>query len=631
MESDQPNTENEEPKSQLHYTGPPSEGVKISAIEAAIAAGMAPSTSRSASDETAGIQSGTVLPDWTDPPTGAVPKILLTDEDYGEGDEKMRSPIWRERGQDWNREHDFNLNFMQDDKDDPFVADGTRSMASMPDDIDFDDIDLLSISQSDLDYALTENDKFDLTLVQDDFDNLKIADGDIWDEAARGNGDPSSYHAPVHFDYVEDDEQVGSDNLEAQTFLSKPDDEIPDKIEGPKGEWEDTRSLDEISDNPFDAPITPADDPFVKLEEDFSPLARLRKRKNAKLSPTKSVSTSSVQSKALENLEPKHSVDRQTKAAPIPGGSPKKVQSAASEKKPITLEKRSATTGSKNSSSQENPEPSSPKRNPVIATLTGLTMAAIAIGCFFLGPQVCLVLIILLAVLASGELLRNIKQAGHHPASVLALIAVIALVAGAYFRQLEALVLVLALVAVFGLVFYMFSSPGERPAVDLGLTLLVVAWVGGLASFGALLLAPASFPHRTGVAFFASAIILAAANDVGAYVVGAAFGKHPLSPRISPKKSVEGFIGGTVLTVVFAILVVAHTHPLDMGKALVFALLVVFLAPLGDLAESLIKRDLKVKDMGSILPAHGGILDRVDGILFVLPAIYYLVEAFHLV
>ena len=85
------------------------------------------------------------------------------------------------------------------------------------------------------------------------------------------------------------------------------------------------------------------------------------------------------------------------------------------------------------------------------------------------------------------------------------------------------------------------------------------------------------------------------------------------------------------MTVVFAILVVAHTHPLDMGKALVFALLVVFLAPLGDLAESLIKRDLKVKDMGSILPAHGGILDRVDGILFVLPAIYYLVEAFHLV
>ena len=271
------------------------------------------------------------------------------------------------------------------------------------------------------------------------------------------------------------------------------------------------------------------------------------------------------------------------------------------------------------------------KRNPLTATLTGLILGGVVIGCFELGPQVCLALIAVLAVLASGELLRSMKHAGHHPASVLALAATIGLVFGAYFRQLEALVLILALTLVCGLIWYMFASEGEKPTVDLGMTLLVVAWVGGLASFGALLLAPSAFPHRTGVAFFAAAIILAAANDVGAYVVGALLGKHLLAPRISPHKSVEGFLGGTVLTFVFAIAVVSAIHPLNMHKALVFALFVVVLAPLGDFAESLIKRDLNVKDMGSILPAHGGILDRVDGILFVLPAIYYLVEAFHLV
>jgi|GEM_PF-1021826 len=629
MESDQPNTENEESQPQLHYTGPPTEGVKISAVEAAVAAGMTPSTSRAASEETINTQSEATLLDWTDPPTGAVPRILLTDDEIAEiGEDKMKAPIWRESGQDWNHRDDLNLGFMQETEEDPFVADGTRSMASMPTDINFDEIDLLSLSEDDFDSSLKS---LGITDFQDPATDLSAGGSQ-----ELQNENPSPYYPPVHFDYVEDDTDLPEFTADEMDGYENGDNVDTNRSQEPHM-GRDGVLLQDGEENTLDPMESAEDDPFAKLEEDASPLARLRKRKKEhRGQPAAGFSGISSgderQAKGIAHVEPKHFSETPAKNKNAPTRSePKKAKQASSSVKTGHTVGGNRPSVAAGSDPREQSEAVAAKRNPVTATVTGLVMGAIAIGSFLLGPQICLALIVLLVILASGELLRSIKQAGYRPASVLALVAVAGLTLGAYFRQLDALVLVIAASVICGLLWYMFSSAGERPAVDLGLTLLVIAWVGGLASFGALLLAPGSFPHRTGVAFFASAIILAAANDVGAYVVGALFGKHLLSPKISPKKSVEGFLGGTALTVVFAVLVIARIHPLDTGKALVFALAVVILAPLGDLAESLVKRDLKIKDMGSILPAHGGILDRVDGILFVLPAIYYLVEAFHLV
>jgi len=111
-------------------------------------------------------------------------------------------------------------------------------------------------------------------------------------------------------------------------------------------------------------------------------------------------------------------------------------------------------------------------------------------------------------------------------------------------------------------------------------------------------------------------------NDTGAYIVGSLFGKHRLNERISPKKSIEGFIGGIAFTVLVSF-VFFLVYPIDSFFFwAVFAVIVALFGTLGDLFESLIKRTYAVKDTGQIMPGHGGILDRIDSLLIVVPAVY---------
>jgi phosphatidate cytidylyltransferase len=173
-------------------------------------------------------------------------------------------------------------------------------------------------------------------------------------------------------------------------------------------------------------------------------------------------------------------------------------------------------------------------------------------------------------------------------------------------------------------------EPGADPVAGISSTIFVVAWIGGFGSFGALLLNPTLFPHRHGVAFVLAAVITTVAADVASLLVGSAFGRHPMAPSISPNKSWEGFLGGAIAAILVAVIVVHFIHPWTIGKALVLGVVVAVVAPLGDLSQSMIKRHLGVKDMGRLMPGHGGILDRVDGLLFVLPATYFVVKAFHL-
>jgi CDP-diglyceride synthetase len=232
--------------------------------------------------------------------------------------------------------------------------------------------------------------------------------------------------------------------------------------------------------------------------------------------------------------------------------------------------------------------------------------------------------------LAAGEAFGTLRRAGRRPATLLGLLAVPALVVGSYLRGLEAIPLVVALAVVLGMVWYLLGTSRESPTVDLGATLLVICWVGVLGAFAGLLLAPGSFPHRHGVAFLVGAVVVTVAHDVGSYAAGAKLGRHHLARAISPNKTWEGFAGGTALAFLVAGLVVARIHPFAVASALGLAAIVAVLAPIGDLAESLVKRDLGVKDMGRLLPAHGGLFDRVDALLFVLPATYYLVRLAHL-
>jgi phosphatidate cytidylyltransferase len=121
-------------------------------------------------------------------------------------------------------------------------------------------------------------------------------------------------------------------------------------------------------------------------------------------------------------------------------------------------------------------------------------------------------------------------------------------------------------------------------------------------------------------------MIVTWATDIFAYFAGRAIGGPKLAPRISPNKTWEGLIGGMSAAVIAGVFTGFIVHPWNPAKGFALGLVVAVVAPLGDLCESMVKRDIGIKDMGSILPGHGGVLDRVDALLFVLPAVYYLVQ-----
>jgi phosphatidate cytidylyltransferase len=230
-----------------------------------------------------------------------------------------------------------------------------------------------------------------------------------------------------------------------------------------------------------------------------------------------------------------------------------------------------------------------------------------------------------------AEAFAAFRKAQYHPATLLGLVGTLSLMIATYDKGVAALPLVLVILVAATFIWFLARvEPDADPVAGLASTVFVFAWVGGLGSFSALLLSPSVFPHRHGVAFLLAAILTTVAADVAALLVGSAIGRHPLAPAVSPNKSWEGFLGGAVASVLMAVVVVHFIHPWTISKALVLGLVVAVVAPLGDLSQSMIKRHLGVKDMSQLLPGHGGILDRFDGLIFVLPATYFVVKALHL-
>ena len=121
-------------------------------------------------------------------------------------------------------------------------------------------------------------------------------------------------------------------------------------------------------------------------------------------------------------------------------------------------------------------------------------------------------------------------------------------------------------------------------------------------------------------------VVLVACNDTFAYLTGVLFGKHPLAPKISPKKTIEGLVGSLVFTVIGGCLAFNFIMDSDWWLGALAGVLTVFTATSGDLIESALKRDMAIKDMGNLLPGHGGIMDRLDSVLFAAPALWLALE-----
>ena len=278
-------------------------------------------------------------------------------------------------------------------------------------------------------------------------------------------------------------------------------------------------------------------------------------------------------------------------------------------------------------------------RNLVSAIAVGVGLVAVGLLCFNFGALPTAVLATAVVTFAAFEYFTAVRAAGHNPATLLGLVAVAGLVFTTYTSALGAYPIVLGLTVITGLLWYLWVAPGEHSVTNLGLTLLGIGWIGVLGSFATLFLGlgrelqdlDPDLSSNPGIGVLIAAVVVAVSHDVGAYFVGRYFGRTPLSAA-SPNKTQEGLIGGCLAALVVTIVVVGliGIDPIgdSIGRTVVFALLCALVAPLGDLSESFVKRDLGVKDMGSVLPGHGGVLDRFDALLFVLPTAYFVTVLF---
>ena len=256
---------------------------------------------------------------------------------------------------------------------------------------------------------------------------------------------------------------------------------------------------------------------------------------------------------------------------------------------------------------------------------SALVVFGMFLGSLLLGDWWFTGFVILVMVVATGEFYATVRSDETRPLALFGLLGVVFIGLGAHMSGAASIGGWAAAFAV-ATVLYLALSPRRNPLEDAAVTVAGMVWMGLLAF--AILIALGPRP----VAFILFLVFLVAANDIGAYFVGRAFGRHQLSPIISPTKTWEGLIGGLVASLVVASILTTFPawEPIGIAKGLVAGALVGLVAPIGDAAESMIKRSLGVKDMGSVLPGHGGMLDRIDGFLFAVPVIYFLFRGFGL-
>jgi phosphatidate cytidylyltransferase len=177
-----------------------------------------------------------------------------------------------------------------------------------------------------------------------------------------------------------------------------------------------------------------------------------------------------------------------------------------------------------------------------------------------------------------------------------------------------------------GFILHALSSTRAPTTAALGSTILGSAWIG--LGLGFVLLLRQMQSEGRLIAF--AVVLTVFAADTLAYLTGRLAGRHRLAPRLSPKKTWEGLLGGAMAGVFVSFITLYDTRDkyLTIWEAVVLGLVVVIAAVLGDLFESALKRDLEVKDTGRLLGGHGGVLDRIDALLFAAPAAYYLVVSF---
>lgn len=261
-------------------------------------------------------------------------------------------------------------------------------------------------------------------------------------------------------------------------------------------------------------------------------------------------------------------------------------------------------------------------RDLPVAIGVGVGLAVVFLGSLFWTPLAFTLVVAALTTVAYIEAAGVLRTVGRQLLTVVLVVGTLAMLAATSIAGAAGQVLGVLLLFALAVLWTLVDPGRDRVVATLGHTAAFGLWIGFLASYAVRLV---SLPD--GEIAVLAVIGAAAVTDIGGYAFGVAFGRHKVAPAISPNKSWEGLVGGVVAATVLGVLVLPRLgDTFTVAGAAVLVAVCGLASFAGDLTESMVKRDLGVKDLGGVLPGHGGVLDRVDGILFALPVGFHVVE-----
>lgn len=258
--------------------------------------------------------------------------------------------------------------------------------------------------------------------------------------------------------------------------------------------------------------------------------------------------------------------------------------------------------------------------------LTGLIMGTIVMLCIIYGGLALLCLLAIMLIAGSSEYVKILNHKGFYPSLKVIYITEIILAIVVYFKRFDLVAITLTICAMLSFMWVLFK--GRQPYIaNVATTLLGMVYCGWFPLHLIFLRDLSCSRFDSGLGFVVMMFMSVILTDIGCYYVGSKFGKHKLAPVISPNKTIEGSLGGAFFAIVGA-LVIGLYLGLEWYMALLSGIICTSFAQIGDLCESLIKRDAGVKDSGSSLPGHGGFLDRTDSFVLTIPIMYYFCKCF---
>jgi phosphatidate cytidylyltransferase len=262
-----------------------------------------------------------------------------------------------------------------------------------------------------------------------------------------------------------------------------------------------------------------------------------------------------------------------------------------------------------------------PGRDLPVAIVVGVALLVGVVASLFIRKEAFAVVAIVAVCAGLWELAQAFTRRAIHLPLVPLIVGAVGILVSAYTAGPEAMFVAFMLTVGGVVIWRVLDGNGEAALRDASAGAFAAAYLPFLAGFVMLMLAAPDGPAR--VMLF---ILLVVASDTGGFVVGTLIGKHPLAPSVSPKKSWEGLVGSIVLACVVGVVGVQVAFDGEPLVGVFLGLATVVTATLGDLAESLLKRDLELKDMGRLIPGHGGLLDRLDSLLLTVPAVYLILS-----